>query len=830
MNVITPIFNKKKTPTLTFADKVSFVMVVCNGIILTAAIFLILQYFVNQTVNEERSQISEQAQKIVMTSSKDLDVTLNSVLSLISASYGTKFDEPHLKEVINNSMKLNGQVQVFSNLYVLNSYDNIESLINLYQNESSLNKVDKNFLIDTYIKNKDHINQFNNFNGLLSKENFIFFRKIEDNSHSGVNAQSYLLAVIPIQNSGLFSGLKDIPKVNKIEIKETLSNSVIYHWEAENQNSNSAHNIIGGEIALGEIHMMLSIVYDRSAQSILLQIVPWVLLFLGLLITAIATGYLKSSKLGRRNLTHMNSELETKNIELGREIGERERLNQVLRKAERENKAIINAISDVIFEVALSGEILFLNEAWTKLTGRSVSSSISQNLFDLILPKDQDEQRKAVSQLIKGLRPSYRVNTSILSEDGQYRAVEMAVSMIRMDDNRNMRVVGSFADMEDRKKAEWALDEAEKKYRAIWENSASGIYQVTHDGQLLSANPAMARIFGFENAELMIREVRNAHNELYVSPNERLKIIKTIDKNSVQELFEFQSYRRDGAKIWIQESIRPVMNEHDTLMYYEGSIDDVTKRKDAEMQLQDAKRESDMANRAKSEFLANMSHELRTPLNSIIGFSEIIRNQVFGPIEPQSYWEYARDVHESGKHLLSIINQILDISKIDAGERELKESRVDMKKLVQGVVDLSMPKIRDAGLTLPEPDLSVMPVILGEEVAIRQILNNIISNAVKFTQEGGRISVSGEMDDNKNFRLSVTDTGIGLDEAEIKQVTSKFGVTDGRFSKSTSGIGLGLSLVQSLMKLHGGEVEILSQKGIGTTVVLIFPRERVQSL
>ena len=263
-------------------------------------------------------------------------------------------------------------------------------------------------------------------------------------------------------------------------------------------------------------------------------------------------------------------------------------------------------------------------------------------------------------------------------------------------------------------------------------------------------------------------------------------------------------------------------------MYFEGSIEDITKRKDAEIQLQEAKRESDMANRAKSEFLANMSHELRTPLNSIIGFSEIIRNQVFGPIEPQSYWEYARDIHESGKHLLSIINQILDISKIDAGDRELKESRVDMKKLVQGVVELAMPKIRDAGLTMPEPDLSTMPMIIGEEVAIRQILTNIISNSIKFTQAGGRISLGGEVDDKGGFRLSVTDTGIGLDQVEIKQVTSKFGVTDGRFSKSTSGIGLGLSLVQSLMRLHGGEVEILSQKGIGTTVVLVFPKERIQ--
>jgi len=397
-----------------------------------------------------------------------------------------------------------------------------------------------------------------------------------------------------------------------------------------------------------------------------------------------------------------------------------------------------------------------------------------------------------------------------------------------MDENRNMRVVGSFSDTEEHERAEWALSEAERKYKTIWENSASGIYQVTLDGQLLSANPAMAHIFGFDSAEYMLREVKNLHSELYVSPNDRLKIIKNIGASTLPETYEFESVRRDGSKIWIQEIIRPVLDEHDTLVYFEGSVEDITKRKDAEMQLQEAKKESDMANRAKSEFLANMSHELRTPLNSIIGFSEIIRNQVFGPIEPQSYWEYARDIHESGKHLLSIINQILDISKIDAGERELKESRIDMKKLVQATIDMQIQKIRDAGLTLIDIDYSQMPMLIGEDVAIRQVLTNVISNSIKFTPEGGRISLSGEMDDNQNFRLSVTDTGIGLDEAEIKRVTSKFGVTDGRFSKSTSGIGLGLSLVQSLMRLHGGEIEIFSQKGIGTTVVLTFPKSRIQ--
>ncbi|MEK7801255.1 MAG: histidine kinase dimerization/phospho-acceptor domain-containing protein, partial [Pseudomonadota bacterium] len=196
---------------------------------------------------------------------------------------------------------------------------------------------------------------------------------------------------------------------------------------------------------------------------------------------------------------------------------------------------------------------------------------------------------------------------------------------------------------------------------------------------------------------------------------------------------------KNRQKIWVQETIRNVCDEHGNAVYFEGSVDDITKRKDAEAQLQEAKRESDVANRAKSEFLANMSHELRTPLNSIIGFSEIIRNQVFGPIEPNSYWEYARDIHESGRHLLSIINQILDISKIDAGDRELKESLVDMKKLVKTVVDMNITKIKEAGLNMLDIDYEPMPKLVGEDVAIRQVLTNILSNAIKFTPEGGRI-------------------------------------------------------------------------------------------
>lgn len=803
-------------------DKMVYVMIALNGTILTVAVFFILNFFVNETIAEEKQLIVNQSQKVIVSALTGVDAMLGSLQPQISMLNAHGIPKDQITKSIQETLTLDKNNKAITSLYFVHKEGGAYQVSAIYEDQAVKTKFTTQNVLEFIEVNRKVIDAKGKMIGLSEGKNYIFVRS----SKSG----DYLLAHSAASDTQLFSRLKDIPKVEQLVLADGNTLEVIYQFN--NQIRKGKYGDIGLKsiIPLSSGNLNLNILYAKSLSTLLLSITPWLLLCVGAFVTITITIFVKNSKESAEALLRLNNEMEKRNIDLGREVNERERLNHVLRKAERENKAIINAISEVIFEISLSGEILFLNDSWEKLTGNKVNQSIGRNMFDLIHPKDEAEQRKAVSQLIKGLRPGYRVNTAIREASGKYHSVEMAVSMIRMDENRNMRVVGSFSDTEEHEKAEWALSEAERKYKTIWENSASGIYQVTMEGQLLSANPAMANIFGFDGPEFMLRDVKNLHNELFVAASERFKMIKNIDPNAAQEMFEFEAYRRDGSKIWVQESIRPVLDEHGVMVYFEGSIEDITKRKDAELQLQEAKKESDMANRAKSEFLANMSHELRTPLNSIIGFSEIIRNQVFGPIEPQSYWEYARDIHESGKHLLSIINQILDISKIDAGERELKESRIDMKKLVQSTLDMQMQKIRDAGLTLNEPDLSHMPMLIGEDVAIRQVLTNILSNSIKFTPEGGRISVNGEMDENQNFRLSVTDTGIGLDEHEVKRVTSKFGVTDGRFSKSTSGIGLGLSLVQSLMRLHGGEVEIISQKGIGTTVVLVFPKARIHSV
>jgi PAS domain S-box-containing protein len=811
-------------------DKMVYIMVAVNGIILTGAIFFLLQFYMNKTAYEEKVEIVSQIQAVLSDKEEEADDLLISLIPHIYMSEEDANLSDKMRVAVKESLSANDKKIPFTGLYFIPQSNTSEIDIQTLYETSSF---EKRILVDELkIFIKPFLNTINtrgkdlNFNKKFGPKNFVFIRSI----HSKANNKNIGLVAgyISLDDTKILNRLNNISRLRYLELKDENSQSAIFKFSSEKSQSKKTGMLgLRSVVTFGDTSFQLSATYEKSIETIILTIVPWIILFFGICSTLIATLFVRHTKNTSKQLLVINAEIEKRNFELGREITERERLNHILRKSERENKAIMNAISEVVFEISLTGEILFLNESWEKLTGFKPSQSVGTNLFDYIHPNDEAEQRKSVSQLIKGLRPGFRVTTSIKQDDGKYHAAEMVVSMIRMDENRNMRVVGSFSDIEERQKAEWALSEAERKYRSIWENSASGIYQMTLEGKILSANPAMASIFGFENEDLMMREVKNAHQEFFVDYQDRIRFIKGIEPTNLQEVSEFQAIRKNGDRFWIQETIRPVFNEHQELVYYEGSIEDVTKRKDAEIQLEDAKRVSDMANRAKSEFLANMSHELRTPLNSIIGFSEIIRNQVFGPIEPASYWEYARDIHESGKHLLSIINQILDISRIDAGERELKESKIDLKKTIQSILDLHLQKIRDCGLILTETDFSLMPHLIGEDVAIRQILNNILSNAIKFTQEGGRISLSGEFDEDKNYRLSVTDTGIGLDETEIKRVTSKFGVTDGRLSKSTSGIGLGLSLVQSLMRLHGGEVEIFSQKGIGTTVVLIFPSSRI---
>jgi signal transduction histidine kinase len=281
----------------------------------------------------------------------------------------------------------------------------------------------------------------------------------------------------------------------------------------------------------------------------------------------------------------------------------------------------------------------------------------------------------------------------------------------------------------------------------------------------------------------------------------------------VQYLISSQSRRRE-----IEQSVAERTVELET---------EITERKRVEIELRAAKDQAEMANRAKSEFLAMMSHELRTPLNAIIGFAEVMEKEFFGPLGSEQYRRYSEDIYVSGTHLLSLINDILDLSKIEANRFELHEEDFGIDEIWREVSSILQENIAASDLILEDRVPGNLPYLKGDIRAFRQILLNLLSNAVKFTHEGGTVSAGAAIDDAGCLVFTLRDTGIGIAEKDLETVLLPFKQVDSSLARKYEGTGLGLPLTQRLMEMHGGELRVESTLGVGTTVILIFGKERL---
>ena len=251
-------------------------------------------------------------------------------------------------------------------------------------------------------------------------------------------------------------------------------------------------------------------------------------------------------------------------------------------------------------------------------------------------------------------------------------------------------------------------------------------------------------------------------------------------------------------------------------------------RKRAEQDLHEAMETAEMASRAKSKFLANMSHELRTPLNAIIGFSEIMRDGLFGELGSPRYSEYAKDIHDSGSHLLSVIDDILDISKIEAGRYPIEEQELDLAEIIQWSIEIVRPRTSEKrqGVSLTVPD--GLPHIHADMRAMRQIMLNLLSNASKFTPDQGRIDVVVRLRENGDVELAVSDTGIGIPAEKLEEVMEPFRQVDESTARQHGGTGLGLPITRSLAELHGGTFHLTSALGRGTVATIVLPGFRLR--
>jgi PAS domain S-box-containing protein len=286
-----------------------------------------------------------------------------------------------------------------------------------------------------------------------------------------------------------------------------------------------------------------------------------------------------------------------------------------------------------------------------------------------------------------------------------------------------------------------------------------------------------------------------------------------------------QIITRDGEEKWTHAIARP-RRQPDGSVLWDGVILDATWIKKAELELQKAKELAESSSRAKSLFLAQVGHELRTPLNAVLGFSDVLQSEVFGPLGSDKYRDYATHIHQSGAQLLTVINNILEFTKCGTGTLELAKSEVNVTDILEAVVRQAGPIAESAGVTLTTAADGDLPHIVADRCKLHEILAHLLSNAVKFTPQHGSVQLSAAKSKTGDIVIRVKDTGIGIAEADMPKLLEPFGQADCDLNRQYDGIGLGIPLAANLAKLHGARLTAESEVGLGTTVTLVFPRSR----
>lgn len=359
----------------------------------------------------------------------------------------------------------------------------------------------------------------------------------------------------------------------------------------------------------------------------------------------------------------------------------------------------------------------------------------------------------------------------------------------------------------------------------VWETDANLVYTYMSDQVEQATGVAAAAYIGQSRITLFGDD--NSADPFLRHHIEDMKMRRPF-ANQVQWL------NRPRGLVCISVSGRPRFDEHGAFIGYVGIGRDVTeeqqqRRRQDEMNhaLAEARDQALRASKSKSSFLAHMSHELRTPMNAILGFAEVMRDQVVGPLE-ERYRSYAGHIHESAQHLLSLINDVLDLSKIEAGAYELHEGAVDLPGIAARALRQVEAAAREGTVTLTL-DMEVgLPPVWADQRAVFQIMLNLLSNGIKFTPSGGSVALFARREASGGIAFGVRDTGIGMSEADIAKALQRFGQVDNVLTREQQGSGLGLPLVQELALLHGGQVHVESQPAAGTTVTVRFGADRLE--
>ncbi|MBI3446006.1 MAG: PAS domain S-box protein [Magnetospirillum sp.] len=497
-------------------------------------------------------------------------------------------------------------------------------------------------------------------------------------------------------------------------------------------------------------------------------------------------------------------------------------------------KGVMDTVVDGIITIDETATVLSFNPAAQRLFGYAPEDVVGYNV-NILMPEPYFSAHDGYIRryLETGQKRIGQAGREVegLRRDGTRFPMELAVAEMRQGDM--LTFIGVIRDISERKRGERALLDSQSRFRhqanrlqAIIDNMPQGVAVFAADDALVALNEAAIRMLGLPEAEITPGTIDVSLFMALLAANDN-----PPGQSVVQLTADLAENIRERPEMVFEHASASgvIMEVRSSSMPGGGlilSFTDVTDRKRVERTLRDAKDEAERGNRAKNTFLANISHELRTPLNAIIGFSEMMKHEIFGPLEPASYRAYVDDIHESGMHLLELINDILDMSKAEAGMTDLVESAVDVGDLIRSSMRLLSRRAGNGGITLSETIPESLPFLLADERRLRQIVLNLGSNAVKFTEDGGIVTIGAQVTAD-GFIITIADTGIGMSPEDMSRVMEPFVQADTRLSRKYEGSGLGLPLTKALVLAHGGTLTLDSKVGRGTTVTVTFPPARI---
>ena len=496
---------------------------------------------------------------------------------------------------------------------------------------------------------------------------------------------------------------------------------------------------------------------------------------------------------------------------------------------------LVDAIPVAIAIRDLENRFLFVNRKWENNLGRTNEQTIGKTV-DEVYNKEEADLYKSQFQTVLETGQVLEQEAQVTVTPGlRVTADPLTFHMIKFlirDAHGDITRVGAISiDITERKQMEEALRESET--RLLQAQKTARIGNFVWDAKTKSAilrSDVIYDIYGVssDQAPLMESDILK-----FVHPEDReraaavFKAARAADEGSD---VEYRIVRPDGEFRHVQVIANPERDETGRTVRSVGTFQDITERKRAEEALITALKQADFANRSMSEFLANMSHELRTPLNAIIGFSGVMKNGMFGPVGNPKYAEYANDINASGVHLLEFINNILGLSKIEAGKTELHEEIIDVSKALLSCLTLVKERAEEAGVDIANDAAPDLPALHADERKFKQIVINMLSNAIKFTPRDGKVTIKIWCNMDSGYVLQIIDTGIGIAFADIPKALAPFTQLDSDLNRKYEGTGLGLPLTKALAELHGGSLDLQSEIGVGTTVTVRFPAERIVTI